>query len=61
MASETLLEARERSTMGGLTLNSEISSIFPMGTSVQARSGVRVAHDSRSRVGESGAGSQPGG
>jgi hypothetical protein len=45
--------------MGGVTLNSEISSVFPMGTSVQARSGVRVAHDSRSRVGESGAGSQP--
>jgi hypothetical protein len=47
--------------MAGLTLNSEISSIFPMGMSVQARSRVRVAHDSRGRGGESGAGSQPGG
>jgi hypothetical protein len=61
MASETLLEARERSTMAGFALNPEISSILPMGTSVQARWGAQVAHDSRGRGAESGAGSQPGG
>jgi hypothetical protein len=47
--------------MAGLTLNSEISSILPMSTSIQVRSGARAAHDSRGRSGESGAGSQPGG
>jgi hypothetical protein len=46
--------------MAGLTLNPEISSILPMGTSVQARWGAQVAHDSRDHGGESG-GSQPGG
>jgi hypothetical protein len=46
--------------MAGLTLNSEISSVLPMSTSVQARWGAQVAHNSRGRGGELRAGSQPG-
>jgi hypothetical protein len=43
--------------MTGLTVSSGINSIFPMGTSVQARRGARVvAHSSRGRSGEAGAG-----
>jgi hypothetical protein len=46
----------------GLTLSSEINSIFPMGTSVQTRREAQVvAHYSRGRSGESGAGFQPAG
>jgi hypothetical protein len=41
--------------MTGLTVSSGINSIFPMGTSVQARRGA-VAHSSRGRSGEAGAG-----
>jgi hypothetical protein len=47
--------------MTGLTLSSGINSIFPMGTSVQARGEAQVAHYSRGRSGESGAGFQPAG
>jgi hypothetical protein len=47
--------------MTGLTLSSEINSIFPMGTSVQTRRAQVVAHYSRGRSGESGAGFQPAG
>jgi hypothetical protein len=48
--------------MTGLTLSSEINSIFPMGTSVQTRREAQVvAHYSRGRSGESGAGFQPAG
>jgi hypothetical protein len=47
--------------MGGLTLNSGITSTFPMGTSVQAQSGDHVARYSRGRSGESGVGLKPAG
>jgi hypothetical protein len=56
---DTRGEAPERSTMAGLTLSSGINGIFPMGTSVQARGEAQVAHCSRGRNGESGAGLQP--
>ncbi len=43
--------------MTGLTLRSGINSLFPMGTSVQTRREAQVvAHYSRGRSGESGAG-----
>jgi hypothetical protein len=47
--------------MAGLTLSSGIKSILPMGTSVQARRAAEVAHYSRDRGGESGAGFEPAG
>jgi hypothetical protein len=47
--------------MAALTLDSGISRIFPMGTSVQARRAVQVARYSRGRRGESGAGFQAAG
>jgi hypothetical protein len=48
--------------MTGLTLGSGINSIFPMGTSVQARREAQVvAHYSRGRGGEAGAGFEPAG
>ena len=48
--------------MTGLTLRSGINSLFPMGTSVQTRREAQVvAHYSRGRSGESGAGFQPAG
>jgi hypothetical protein len=48
--------------MTGLTLSSEINSIFPMGTIVQTRREAQVvAHYSRGCSGESGAGFQPAG
>ena len=47
--------------MAGLTLSSGINSIFPIGTSVQARREAQVAHYSRGRSGESGVGFQPAG
>jgi hypothetical protein len=47
--------------MAGLTLSSGIKSTFPMGTSVQAWREAQVAHYSRGRSGESGAGFQPAG
>jgi hypothetical protein len=47
--------------MAGLTLGSGIDRIFPTGTSIQARRVVQVAHYSRGRSGESGAGFQPAG
>jgi hypothetical protein len=42
--------------MAGLTLSPGIHSIFPMGTRVQARREAQVAHYSRGRSDESGAG-----
>ena len=45
--------------MAGLTLSSGINSVFPMGTTLQARREAQVAHYSRGRTGESGAGFQP--
>jgi hypothetical protein len=43
--------------MAGLMLSSGINSIFPMGTSDQARREAQVvAHCTRGRTGESGAG-----
>ena len=47
--------------MAGLTLSSSINSIFPVGTSIQARGEAQAAHYSRDRRGESGAGFQPAG
>jgi hypothetical protein len=47
--------------MAALTLSSGITSILPIGTSVQARREAQVAHSSRGRSGESGAGFQPAG
>ena len=47
--------------MAGLTLSSGINSVFPMGTTLQARREAQVAHYSRGRTGESGAGFQPAG
>jgi hypothetical protein len=48
--------------MTGLTLSSGINSIFPMGTSVQARREPQVvAHYSRGRSGDAGAGFEPAG
>jgi hypothetical protein len=47
--------------MAGLTPGSGIDRIFPMGTSVQARRAVQVAHYPRGRSGESGAGFQSAG
>jgi hypothetical protein len=46
--------------MAGLTLSSGINRIFP-GTGVQARGEAQVAHYSRGRSGESGAGFQTAG
>jgi hypothetical protein len=45
--------------MAGLMLRSGISSLLPMGTSVQARREVQVAGYSRGRGGEPGAGFHP--
>jgi hypothetical protein len=42
--------------MAGLPLSSGSDSIFPMGTRVPARGETEVAHPSRGRGGESGAG-----
>jgi hypothetical protein len=47
--------------MAGLTVGSEIKSVFPMGASVRARRAAEVAHYSRGRGGESGAGFEPAG
>jgi hypothetical protein len=47
--------------MAGLTPSSGVNGIFPMGTRVQARRDVQVAHGSRGRSGEPGAGFQPAG
>jgi hypothetical protein len=48
--------------MAGLTVGSGIKSVFPMGASVQARRAAQeVAHYSRGRGGESGAGFEPAG
>jgi hypothetical protein len=47
--------------MAGLSLSSEINSIFPVGTSIQARGEDQVARYSRGRSGEWGAGFQPAG
>ena len=47
--------------MTGLTLSSGINRIFPTGASVEARRVAQVAHYSRGRGGESGAGFEPAG
>jgi hypothetical protein len=47
--------------MAGLTLSSGIDSIFPVGTTLQARREAQVAHYSPGRTGESGAALQPAG
>ena len=47
--------------MAGLTLSSGINSMFPVGTSVQARREAQVTPYSRGRSGEPGAGFQPAG
>jgi len=57
-----LRDDRRGRDMTGLTLSSGINSIFPMGTSVQARREAQVvAHYSRVGSGPSGADFQPAG
>jgi hypothetical protein len=57
-----MLETTKGRDMTGLTFSSGINSIFPMGTSVQARREAQVVvHYSRGRSYEPGAGFRPAG